>query len=67
MRNVAGAKEGKKIAQDTVSSWAMKSVARLGGYLEHRKKSNIGITVLWRGWTELHLLCEGWKLHSNYQ
>jgi hypothetical protein len=35
-------------------AWAMQSVARLGGYLEHRKNSPIGITVLWRGWLQLH-------------
>jgi len=29
-------------------SWAVESVARLGGYLEHRSKTPIGIQVLWR-------------------
>ena len=47
-------------------AWAMQSVARLGGYLEHRKNSPIGITVLWRGWLQLQNLCEGWELRSSW-
>jgi hypothetical protein len=43
-------------------SWAIEAVARLGGYLEHRSKTPIGIQVLWRGWLKLHDLCEGWQL-----
>jgi hypothetical protein len=43
-------------------SWAVEAVARLGGYLEHRSKTPIGIQVLWRGWLKLHDLCEGWQL-----
>jgi hypothetical protein len=43
-------------------SWAVEAVARLGGYLEHRSKTPLGIQVLWRGWLKLHDLCEGWKL-----
>ncbi len=62
---VLKAKAQKKLPPELTVSWAMESVARLGGYLEHRKKSNIGITVLWRGWLELHILCQGWELHRN--
>ena len=43
-------------------SWAVEAIARLGGYLEHRHKTPIGIQVLWRGWLKLHDLCQGWKL-----
>ena len=43
-------------------AWAVEAVARLGGYLEHRRKTPIGIQVLWRGWLKLASLCEGWKL-----
>jgi hypothetical protein len=43
-------------------SWAVEAIARLGGYLEHRSKTPIGIQVLWRGWLKLHDLCEGWQL-----
>lgn len=50
-------------AQLTVG-WAIEQVARLGGYLEHRRKTPIGIQVLWRGWLKLHDLCEGWELAS---
>ena len=37
-------------------------IARLGGYLEHRSKTPIGIQVLWRGWLKLHDKSEGWQL-----
>ena len=43
---------------------AIEAIARLGGYLEHRRKTPIGITVLWRGWLELMSLCEGWELRE---
>lgn len=43
-------------------AWAVESVAALGGYLEHRRKTPIGIQVLWRGWLKLHDLCQGWQL-----
>jgi hypothetical protein len=35
-------------------AWAVQAIARLGGYLEHRRKTPIGIQVLWRGWAKLH-------------
>ncbi len=38
---------------DLTVAWAMQAVARLGGYLSHRRKSKIGITVLWRGFKEV--------------
>lgn len=43
-------------------AWAIEAVARLGGYLEHRRKTPIGIQVLWRGWLQLATLCQGWQL-----
>jgi len=46
-------------------SWAVEAIARLGGYLEHRRNTPIGIQVLWRGWLKLHDLCEGWQLAKN--
>jgi hypothetical protein len=52
-------------AVDLTVAWAMSAVASLGGYLSHRRKSNIGITVLWRGFLELQSLCEGWLLHQE--
>ncbi|MEH2255175.1 hypothetical protein [Nostoc sp.] len=45
--------------------WASRAISHLGGYLEHRKNSAIGIQVLWRGWLELETLCQGWLLHQN--
>jgi hypothetical protein len=55
------AKSPKQPQMLTVS-WAVEAIARLGGYLEHRHKTPIGIQVLWRGWLKLHDLCEGWQL-----
>lgn len=46
-------------------AWAVERIAHLGGYLEHRRKTPIGIQVLWRGWLNLHELCEGWKLAKS--
>lgn len=43
-------------------SWAVEAIARLGGHLEHRHKTPIGIQVLWRGWLKLHDKSEGWLL-----
>lgn len=43
-------------------AWAVESIAYLGGYLEHRHKTPIGIQVLWRGLLKLHDLCQGWLL-----
>ena len=51
-----------KLPKVLTVSWAVVAVARLGGYLEHRSKTPIGIQVLWRGWLKLHDLCEGWQL-----
>ena len=45
--------------------WAVAAIARLGGYLEHRRNSAIGIQVLWRGWAKLQDLVEGWQLAQN--
>lgn len=42
--------------------WGIRAIARLGGYLEHRRQTAIGIQVLWRGWLTLETLCEGWEL-----
>ena len=46
-------------------AWAVKAIARLGGYLEHRRKTPIGIQVLWRGWAKLQDLVEGWRLANQ--
>jgi hypothetical protein len=42
--------------------WAMETTVRLGGYLQHRRNTPIGIQVLWRGWLKLHDKSEGWQL-----
>ena len=51
-----------KLPKVLTVAWAVEAVARLGGYLEHRHNTPIGIQVLWRGWLKLHDLCEGWQL-----
>ncbi len=44
--NVLKAKSAKLPKVLTVT-WAVEAVARLGGYLEHRRKTPLGIQVLW--------------------
>ena len=46
---VLKAKAKKKLPAKLTVAWAMESVARLGGYLEHRQKSKIGITLTFHG------------------
>ena len=62
---VLKAKTRQKLPTILTVAWAVEAVAYLGGYLEHRRKTNIGIQVLWRGWLKLHDLCEGWELARN--
>jgi hypothetical protein len=52
----------KKLPPILTVAWAVETVAYLGGYLEHRRKTPIGIQVLWRGCLKLNDLCEGWLL-----
>ena len=50
-------------SSDNVSiGWAVAAIARLGGYLQHRRNTAIGIQVLWRGWAKLQDLVDGWQL-----
>ena len=51
-----------KLPKVLTVQWAVDGVARLGGYLEHRRKTPIGIQVLWRGWLKLASMSEGWLL-----
>jgi hypothetical protein len=55
----------QKTPQRLTVNWGVEAIARLGGYLEHRRKSPIGIQVLWRGWSKLQDLCEGWHLATQ--
>ena len=52
----------KKLPPILTVAWAVETVAYLGGYLEHRRQTPIGIQVLWRGWLKLHDMSEGWQL-----
>jgi hypothetical protein len=54
-----------KLPDALTVAWAVESIAYLGGYLEHRRKTPLGIQVLWRGWLKLHDLCEGWQLAAT--
>ncbi len=54
--------KSSRLPKTLTVSWAVEVIARLGGYLEHRRKSPIGIQVLWRGWAKLQNLVEGWQL-----
>jgi len=60
-----------KLPQCLTIAWALEAIARLGGYLEHRRHTPIAIQVLWRGWLKLQErrgwlklqeLCLGWQL-----
>lgn len=55
-----------KLPQQLTVAWAVQAVAELGGYLGHRRKTPIGIQVLWRGWLKLTSLCEGWLLAGQH-
>jgi hypothetical protein len=55
----------RKLPSILTVAWAVESVAALGGYLEHRRKTPIGIQFLWRGWLKLHDLCQGWQLAKD--
>ena len=59
---VLKAAASQKLPPILTVAWAVESVAFLGGYLEHRRKTPLGIQVLWRGWLKLHDLCQGWQL-----
>jgi hypothetical protein len=62
---VLKAQGNQKLPSLFTVAWAVEAVAYLGGYLEHRRQTPIGIQVLWRGWLKLHDLCEGWELARN--
>jgi hypothetical protein len=55
----------KKLPPVLTVAWAVESIAFLGGFLEHRRRSPIGIQVLWRGWLKLHDLSQGWLLAKD--
>ena len=55
-----------KVPPKLTVTWALQAVARLGGYLEHRRNTPIGIQVLWKGWAKLALLMDGWILASQH-
>ena len=45
--------KSSRLPKTLTIGWAVEAIARLGGYLEHRRKTPIGIQVLWRGWAKL--------------
>ena len=62
MLNVGLKAKSRKLPPVLTVSWAIEAIARLGGYLEHRRNTRTCIQVLWRGFSKLHDLCEGWQL-----
>ena len=54
--------KSSRLPKTLTVAWAVEAIAHLGGYLEHRRKTPIGIQVLWRGWAKLQDLVEGWLL-----
>ena len=57
--------KSSRLPKTLTIAWAVEAIARLGGYLEHRRKTSIGIQVLWRGWAKLQDLVEGWQLANQ--
>ena len=57
--------KSSRIPKKLTVRWAVEAIARLGGYLEHRRKTPIGIQVLWKGYAKLHNLVEGWTLANQ--
>ncbi|MDJ0708398.1 MAG: IS4 family transposase [Leptolyngbyaceae cyanobacterium MO_188.B28] len=57
--------KSSRLPKTLTIAWAVEAIARLGGYLEHRRKTPIGIQVLWRGWAKLQDLVEGWQLANQ--
>lgn len=57
--------KSSRLPKTLTVGWAVEVIARLGGYLEHRRKTPIGIQVLWRGWAKLQNLVEGWQLANQ--
>ena len=53
------------LPQTLTVGWALQAIARLGGYLEHRRKTSVGIQVLWQGLAKLNILSEGWILATH--
>jgi hypothetical protein len=54
-----------KLPKVLTVAWVIEEIAQLGGFLSHRRKTPIGIQVLWRGWLKLASLCEGWELAKS--
>lgn len=42
--------------------WAMVAIAKLGGWRDTKQTGRIGWQALWRGWSKLDDLVEGWNL-----
>ena len=43
-------------------AWALASIAKLGGWRDTKRTGRVGWQALWRGWTKLESLVEGWDL-----
>ena len=43
---------------------AVRLVARMGGYLDRKSDPEAGHQLMWHGYSELHLLCEGLALRD---
>lgn len=43
------------------------AIAKLGGWRDTKQNRRIGWQALWRGWTKLEMLVEGWQLAQQLQ
>lgn len=42
--------------------WALQAIAKLAGWRDTKRSGQIGWQTLWRGWSKLEELAEGWNL-----
>lgn len=55
----------KKINPPTSLGEAIKIVAKLGGYLDRKCDPPPGHQIIWRGYFQLQLMCEGFSLRDG--
>jgi len=45
--------------------WALQAIAKLAGWRDTKRSGQIGWQTLWRGWSKLEELAEGWNLATQ--
>jgi hypothetical protein len=47
------------------SAWALRAVARLGGWYDSKRTGRIGCQTLWKGWAKFRDMFDGWTLAKH--